>query len=565
MGGVRFETAGAVAGRAPDRADVACFVGLVSRRVLPGGDDPLEPAYTPLPAPVDRWLRENGWAGPPPYGRPAAQIRALLEIPVPLENWETFDRLFAWERRRYAGGTLGGTQLGAAVRSFFAQGGRRCYVVRAGDPWPAGTPRDERLRTLADLVPGWGNSRRAEPSARRTWRGMGLLYGLPEVSYVALPDLAEACAPDPAPHRPPLSPPPPEERFVECSAGEVAPAADRFPPSVRAPRCDEEGFRHWASAVRAAAELVRRHLREVQVIAAVPIPADDVAVPAGADSVYVRLPLAVDEFAGAAAAQEAAGAFARDALLRFLAERDYLRGVLAEGSPSIASAFVQLAYPWLRTPGSQLLPEGLEGPEGALAGVLARNALVRGSFRSAAGLEAADILEVHPVVTRDQLDLALRDLGDDRAPARTLAQRVSLFGPTVRGIRLLSDVTTSRDESYRPASVNRLVAAVIRAARRLGEEMTFEASGARTWRLVEDRMNELLAGLLREGALRGVSLADAFQVRCDRTTMTQNDIDEGRVVARVTLQPSAPVEEIVVVLSMTDGGRVERVEAREAA
>ena len=564
MGGVRFETAGAVAGRAPDRADVACFVGLVHRRVLPGGDDPLEPAYTPLPAPVERWLRENGWAAPPPFGRPAAQLRALLEIPVPLENWETFDRLFAWERRPYPGGVLGGTQLGAAVRSFFAQGGRRCYVVRAGDPWLPGAPRDERLRTLADLVPGWGNSRRAEPSARRSWRGMGLVLGLPEVSYVALPDLAEACAPDPAPHRPPLSPPPPEERFVECSAGEAAPAADRLPPAIRAPRCDAEGFDHWASAVRAAAELVRRHLREVQLVAAVPIPADDVEVEAGADSVYVRLPLAVDAYAEAVRL-EAPDSFAREALLRFLAERGYLRGVLAEGSSSVASAFVQLAYPWLRTPGSQLLPEGLEGPEGALAGVLARNALLRGSFRSAAGLEAADILEVHPVVTRDQLDLALRDLGDDRAPARTLAQRVSLFGPTVNGIRLLSDVTTARDESYRPASVNRLVAAVIRAARRLGEEMTFEASGERTWRLVEDRMNELLAGLLREGALRGASLADAFQVRCDRSTMTQHDVDEGRVVAQVTLQPSAPVEEVVVVLSMTDGGRVERVQAREAA
>ena len=47
--------------------------------------------------------------------------------------------------------------------------------------------------------------------------------------------------------------------------------------------------------------------------------------------------------------------------------------------------------------------------------------------------------------------------------------------------------------------------------------------------------------------------------------MTQTDVDEGRVIAQVTLQPAAPVEEIVVVLSMTDGGRVERVQAREAA
>jgi hypothetical protein len=565
MGGVRFETAGAVSGRAPDRADVACFVGRVHRRVLPGGDDPVEPAYTPLPPPVERWLRENGWSGPPPFGRPDAQVQALLDVPVPCENWETFDQLFAWERRPYRGGALGGTYLAAAVRSFFAQGGRLCYVVRVGDPWAPGATRDARLATLPELIPGWGASRRAEPAARRSWRGMGLLFGLPDVSFVALPDLAEACAPDPSPHRAVPEPPPPEEVFVECSAGESAPSPDRHPPLVRAPRCDEAGYRYWGEAVRAAADIVRRHAREVQLVAALPIPADDLQAPGGSDTFYVRGPVDAQAYAAALSEQQAGSYFARDSLLRFLTDGGWLRESIGEGPPSIASAFVQLTYPWLRTPGSQLLPEGLEGPEGALTGLLARNALLRGTYFSAAALPLADILEVHPVVTRDQLDHPLHDLGGDSGPDRTLAQRVSLIGPTPRGIRLLSDVTTSRDESHRPASVNRLVAAVIRAARRLGEEMTFEASGERTWRRVEERLGDLLLGLLREGALRGATPADAFHVRCDRSTMTQNDVDEGRVIAQVTLQPAAPVEEIVVVLSMTDGGRVERVQAREAA
>jgi hypothetical protein len=46
--------------------------------------------------------------------------------------------------------------------------------------------------------------------------------------------------------------------------------------------------------------------------------------------------------------------------------------------------------------------------------------------------------------------------------------------------------------------------------------------------------------------------------------MTQNDIDEGRVVVRIVIQPSAPVEAVVVVLSMS-GGQVEQVATREAA
>lgn len=559
MGAVRFQTAGAAPGQAPDRADVACFVGLVRRRMQPGGAE----LYTRPPAAVQAWLDENGWSRPP-LGRPPVQLRALLDVPVPCENWETFDHLFAWEERPYAGGITGGTYLGAAVRSFFAQGGRRCYIVRVGDPWEPGTPRADRLRTLPALIPGWGSSRPSEGSARSTWRGMGLLFGLPEVSFVALPDLAEACASDAPPRRPPLEPAPAEEVFVECSAGEVAPPVDHYPASVRAPRCDEDGYLHWAGAVRAAAEIVRRHAREVQLIAALPLPADELSFDGASDTRYLPR-LGIDEVTGIVAERaHERKTLVRDGLLRFLADRIILRGSINDGSPRIASAFVQLAYPWLRTPGSQTLPEGLEGPEGALAGLLARNALLRGTFLSAGSLPVADVLDVYPVVTRDQLDNPLR-VESAAEPDRTLMQRVSLFGPTPRGIRLLSDVTTSPDEAYRPASVNRLVSAVVRAARRLGEEVTFEGHGERTWRRIEERVGDLMMGLLRAGALRGPSAADAYEVRCDRTTMTQNDIDEGRIVVRIVMQPSAPVEAVVVVLSMTGGGRVEQVPTREAA
>ncbi|HEU4455544.1 MAG TPA: hypothetical protein VFR81_20945, partial [Longimicrobium sp.] len=172
MGGVRFETAGAVPGAAPDRADIACFAGFVARRpARPGaGATP----FTPIPADLRRWLREAGWAAsgsaarPGPFARPAAEVEALLDLPVPIESWDVFAHLFAWELRPYPDGGPGGTYLGAAVRSFFAQGGRRCYVVRVGDPWTYGVPRAERLARLADLLPGWMGSADASPADRTT-------------------------------------------------------------------------------------------------------------------------------------------------------------------------------------------------------------------------------------------------------------------------------------------------------------------------------------------------------------------------------------------------------------
>lgn len=155
---------------------------------------------------------------------------------------------------------------------------------------------------------------------------------------------------------------------------------------------------------------------------------------------------------------------------------------------------------------------------------------------------------------------ALSGLG----PSGTLLERVSLLVPTPRGIELGSDVTTSLDESYRPASINRLVSIIVRAARNLGEDFAFESSGDQLWAKLGESLGTLLLGLWRAGALRGATPADAFYVRCDRSTMTQNDIDNGRVIALVQFDAAFPIERITVVLAMDEGGQVSLL-ATEAA
>jgi phage tail sheath protein FI len=134
------------------------------------------------------------------------------------------------------------------------------------------------------------------------------------------------------------------------------------------------------------------------------------------------------------------------------------------------------------------------------------------------------------------------------------------MGHAPDGIRLLADVTTSPSHSYRQAHIVRLMAAVLRAARTLGETLTFEVAGARLWRQVRDQLAGLMEGFRGAGALAGATAEEAYQVRCDRTTMTQNDIDNGRVIAELQFDPAAAVEAITVVLSLHEGGRVSLVE-----
>ena len=116
----------------------------------------------------------------------------------------------------------------AAVRAFFAQGGRRCYVVRAGDPLPYDAPVASRIAQLERLIPGFtARFPIANALEPRTWQGMGHLFGLDDVAFVALPDLPDLCRADAAPL--PVEEPAGflPETFVECSTREVPPPGNR--------------------------------------------------------------------------------------------------------------------------------------------------------------------------------------------------------------------------------------------------------------------------------------------------------------------------------------------------
>ncbi len=483
---ITFEDEVPVAPSAPDRMDVALFVGFVRAR----------PALA-LPDAVARWLLERGYAGPP-YGSAVDALAAggLLDVPIPVESFAAFERLFDWQART-PGADDGATYLGAAVRSFFAQGGRRCYVVRAGDPFGLEARRADRLAALPRLVPGYPFRLDPSPADRGSWRGAGHLLGLPDVSFLCLPDLADAVAADRTRVPVPPPPPPPPQAFAECAAPAPPVPEDLTVRGIGEPRCDEEGLGRWMGAIELLAAALRRWARAAQLVAALPI---------------LDAPLALD--------------------------------------PDARSAFVQLAYPWVRTPGSDALPGGVESPEGVLAGVLARNALLRGTFRSAAGQPVGDVSDVLPEL--------------DRHAEEGLAATVSLVGRTPAGLRLVSDVTTSADTSYRPGAPSRLVAALVRAARRIGEDSAFEASGERLWGDVRARLEAFLRALFDAGAFRGASPAEAYEVRCDRSTMTQLDLDDGRVVAVVRFDPAAPVESLTVALILNDTGDAPRVESEAA-
>lgn len=520
--GLRFTTQAPTVKIDPNRSDVVCFVGFIGRR------------RTAVPETIRQWLKDQGWQRGP-YARSGAQPDgdghfSLLDVPVPIDSWAVFNQLFAPEDRLVSTNSVrqGGSYLGAAIRSFFVQGGRRCYVVRMGDPWPMATEQSDRLPFVSTLIPGYrsdaAGSFTVQPSDRASWHGIGHLFGLTDVSFLCLPDLCDAIADDPitlSGSRPIVRKAP--ERFVACSAPQADLPADQSLRAIPAPRCGVEGYQAWARALNLVANILeqQRHqlsLRPIQLVAAVPLPQTET--------------------------------LSNDNLLRFLEGSEALfalsRAPEDRSSAGLVSRVVQLVYPWMRTLGAVALPEQLESPEGTLMGLLARNALVQGTYRSAATLPLTDVVELVPALSRSQ------QYQPSPQNKKSLIERVSLFGPTPNGLQLLSDVTTSLSEPVRPASVHRLIGVILRAAQRLGETLVFEASGPLLWSRLTESLRGLMESLFDAGALRGRSTDEAFSVKCDRTTMTQADIDNGRVIARLEFAPALPVERITVTLTLFD-------------
>ena len=511
LGRVGFRVQAPVSRSAPTRADIACFVGFVLRR--PGE----------LPDSVLGWLDEYGWlAGP--YAR-AADAEELRDVPVPIESWASFDQLFAWEQR--VGGAS--TYLGAAVRSFFAQGGRRCYVVRVGNPIPLGTPRVERLR-LVDPLLGLRRGIASTPGDRAGWRGIRHLHGLPDVSFVCVPDLPDLLGADPQPAPTPPPPAPPEPVFEECALRELEEQPAEPVPQVGVARMGAAEYADWAGVINGIARLLKTTLREVQLLAAVPLPSrdepQDRAIP------------------------------------RFLV-REFLNISLEGGREptGLGSSFVQLAYPWAVTPGAARLPEGIEPPDGILAGVIARVTLLSGAYRTAAGSRLEDVTDLVPRLTR--ADFAM---DDERERGLTvLPDRISTLGRTPRGLQLLSDNTPALNEAYRPAAVHRLVSILIRSARRLGETLVWEPSGEPLWDEIRRLIEGLLETLWEMGVLTGATSAEAFGVRCDRSTMTDDDLENGRLRVEVSFTASAPIERVTVTLAIDESGQISLLEPVTAA
>ncbi|HEV8209506.1 MAG TPA: phage tail sheath family protein [Vicinamibacterales bacterium] len=197
------------------------------------------------------------------------------------------------------------------------------------------------------------------------------------------------------------------------------------------------------------------------------------------------------------------------------------------------SEYAAFYYPWIVTSDPRTGARKLIPPGGPVLGIYARSDTERGVFKAPANETVRGALALEYDIT-DQVQ-------DDLNPKGVNAIR-SFPG---RGIRVWGARTMTSNPLWKYVSVRRLFIFLERSIYEGTQWVVFEPNDDKLWARVIDTIRLFLRGQWRLGALFGRTEQEAFFITCDRTTMTQDDILNGRLICEIGIAPVRPAEFVV--------------------
>jgi phage tail sheath protein FI len=203
------------------------------------------------------------------------------------------------------------------------------------------------------------------------------------------------------------------------------------------------------------------------------------------------------------------------------------------------SKSVALYFPWVEVaapalPGKprarqvMLLP-----PSGFVCGIYARCDVERGVFKDPGNEAVRSATGLEREITAAEQEM-LNPLGVN-----------CLRSFPGKGIRVWGARTVSSEPEWKYGNVRRYFHYLERSIDKGTQWAVFEPNGEALWQQVRRTIEDVLLNEWRNGALLGDKAEQAIFVRCDRTTMTQNDIDQGRLVCLVGVAILKPAEFVI--------------------
>jgi uncharacterized protein len=185
-------------------------------------------------------------------------------------------------------------------------------------------------------------------------------------------------------------------------------------------------------------------------------------------------------------------------------------------------------------------------PSGHVAGVWCRTDASRGVHKAPANEVIRGIRGLQRVLTKGEQDIL------NPSPVNISVLRD--FREQNRGLRVWGARVITSDADWKYVNVRRLFNFVERSIERGTEWSVFEPNDLHLWARVQRSIADFLTVVWLSGGLMGATAEEAFYVKCDRTTMTQNDLDNGRLIVLIGIAPVKPAEFVVIRIGQWQGG-----------
>jgi phage tail sheath protein FI len=199
----------------------------------------------------------------------------------------------------------------------------------------------------------------------------------------------------------------------------------------------------------------------------------------------------------------------------------------------IESSYAAFYYPWIYTADLQSGARRKVPPSGHVLGLYARTDIERGVWKAPANDVLRGVFDLEYYV-----DTATQEVLNPRG-----VNAIRQFPG--RGIRVWGARTLSANSLWKYVSVRRLFIFLERSIYEGTQWVVFEPNDERLWDRVKDTIRLFLRTQWRNGALLGVTEDQAFTIRCDRSTMTQDDILNGRLICEIGIAPVRPAEFVI--------------------
>lgn len=209
---------------------------------------------------------------------------------------------------------------------------------------------------------------------------------------------------------------------------------------------------------------------------------------------------------------------------------------------NLNSKYAAIYSPWIRV--FDPLTNTLKSipPSGHIAGIYARSDQQRGVHKAPANEIVRGAMELEFNFTKGEQDI-LNPYG---------VNLIRSFPG--RGLLLWGARTTATDTLWKYINVRRLLIYLEESIDKGTQWVVFEPNNERLWARVKSTLSAFLTRVWRDGALMGTKPEEAFFVKIDRTTMTQDDIDNGRLIIHVGVAPVKPAEFVIIRFAQVASG-----------